>query len=170
MVLAANYVRTRLSYRELGCYAFLPSVPFLAIVLAIAAHAGLARGQGYGSDLQNIMGPASGGMAGVSVAEPQDVPSAIFGNPATLAQFEGTQFTIGGGWIEGYPTVTYDGKGSPLLGSAVQRHVADPGLHGHRDRRGPGSPHPRTGRYPGNRTWPASAAAGPNIGARPRET
>ncbi len=102
----------------------------LAIVLAIAAHAGLARGQGYGSDLQNIMGPASGGMAGVSVAEPQDVPSAIFGNPATLAQFEGTQFTIGGGWIEGYPTVTYDGKGSPLLGNAVSATSRTQGFTG----------------------------------------
>ncbi len=82
----------------------------VAIVLAISAHAGSARGQGYGSDLQNVMGPASGGMAGVSIARPQDVPSAIFGNPATLAQFEGTQFTMGGGWVEGYPTVTNDGS------------------------------------------------------------
>lgn len=65
-----------------------------------------AFGQGYGTDLQNVMMPASGGMAGVSIARPQDVPSAIFGNPATLAQFEGTQFTLGGGWVEGYPTVT----------------------------------------------------------------
>ena len=82
----------------------------LVIVFVVASHAGLARGQGYGSDLQNIMGPASGGMAGVSTARPQDVPSAIFGNPATLAQFQGTQFTMGGGWIEGYPTVTNDGN------------------------------------------------------------
>ncbi len=81
----------------------------LVIALAVIAQSGLARGQGYGSDLQNVMGPASGSMAGVSTARPQDVPSAIFGNPATLAQFEGTQFTLGGGWIEGYPTVTDDG-------------------------------------------------------------
>jgi len=82
----------------------------LVIVFVVSTHAGLARGQGYGSDLQNVMGPASGGMAGVSIARPQDVPSAIFGNPATLAQFEGTQFTMGGGWVEGYPTVTNDGS------------------------------------------------------------
>jgi long-chain fatty acid transport protein len=48
-------------------------------------------------------------MAGVCIALPQDVPSAVFGNPATLSQFEGTQFTLGGGWVEGYPTVTNDG-------------------------------------------------------------
>lgn len=82
----------------------------LVVVFVVVAHAGLARGQGYGSDLQNIMGPASGGMAGVSIARPQDVPSAVFGNPATLAQFEGTQFTLGGGWMEGYPTVVNDGS------------------------------------------------------------
>jgi long-chain fatty acid transport protein len=82
----------------------------LVVLFVITTHAGLARGQGYGSDLQNVMAPAAGGMAGVSIARPQDVPSAVFGNPATLAQFQGTQFTLGGGWIEGYPTVTNDGN------------------------------------------------------------
>jgi long-chain fatty acid transport protein len=48
-------------------------------------------------------------MAGTSLARPQDVPSSIFGNPSTLAQFHGTHFTMGGGWVEGYPTVTHDG-------------------------------------------------------------
>jgi long-chain fatty acid transport protein len=52
-------------------------------------------------------------MAGVSIARPQDVPSAVFGNPATLAQFRGTQFTLGGGWVEGYPTVTRHGFLAP---------------------------------------------------------
>ena len=42
------------------------------------------------------------------------MPSAIFGNPATLAQFQGTQFTIGGGWVEGYPTFTNDGLNNQL--------------------------------------------------------
>jgi long-chain fatty acid transport protein len=83
----------------------------LLVVFVVSSHAGLARGQGYGSDLQNVMAPASGGMAGVSTALPQDVPSAVFGNPATLAQFEGTQFTMGGGWVEGYPTVVHTPDG-----------------------------------------------------------
>ena len=63
-------------------------------------------GQGYGTDTQNVLTPAAGGMAGVSLALPQDVPAAVFGNPATLSQFHGTQFCLGGGWVEGYPTVT----------------------------------------------------------------
>ena len=78
--------------------------------LLLTAHAQLARAQGYGSDLQNVMTPAAGGMAGVSLAQPQDVPAAICGNPATLTQFKGTQFTFGGAWIEGYPTITNDGS------------------------------------------------------------
>ncbi len=54
-----------------------------------------AWGQGYGSDTQNVLTPAAGGMAGVSLAMPQDVPAAVFGNPATLTQFRGSQFTMG---------------------------------------------------------------------------
>jgi long-chain fatty acid transport protein len=61
----------------------------------------VARGQGYGTDTQNVLTPAAGGMAGVSLALPQDVPAAIFGNPATLSQFHGTQFCLGGAWVEG---------------------------------------------------------------------
>jgi len=78
----------------------------IAITLLVS---GTSSGQGYGTDTQNVMTPAAGGMAGVSIAAPQDVPAAVFGNPATLAQFHGTQFTVGGGWVEGYPTVTHDG-------------------------------------------------------------
>jgi len=78
--------------------------------LALSAYQQSAYGQGYGTDSQNVLTPAAGGMAGVSTAEPQDVPSAIFGNPATLTQFHGTQFTLGGAWVEGYPTVTNDGS------------------------------------------------------------
>ncbi|MFZ1935877.1 MAG: hypothetical protein WCB27_20040 [Thermoguttaceae bacterium] len=70
----------------------------------------MARGQGYGSDTQNVLTPAAGGMAGVSLAQPQDVPAAIFGNPASLTQFHGTQFTLGGAWVEGYPTVSNNGS------------------------------------------------------------
>ncbi len=82
----------------------------LAVAFASTILAGTSYGQGYGSNLQNLLTPADGGMAGVSVAQPQDVPSAIFGNPATLTQFKGTEFTMGGGWIEGYPTISNDGS------------------------------------------------------------
>ena len=86
-------------------------VPAALLAIAILAIGGrMAQAQGYGTDVQNVLGPASGGMAGVSIAMPQDVPSAIFGNPATLAQFKGTQFCFGGAWVEGYPTISNDGS------------------------------------------------------------
>ena len=75
---------------------------FIAVFVAtiMSGYSQIAIGQGYGTDAQNVLTPASGGMAGVSLAEPQDVPAAIFGNPATLTQFRGTQFTLGGAWVE----------------------------------------------------------------------
>ncbi len=82
----------------------------IACAFVVAANVSAAYGQGYGTDLQNTMTPAAGGMAGVSIAQPQDVPAAIGGNPATLTQFKGTQFTLGGGWVEGYPTIANDGS------------------------------------------------------------
>ena len=82
----------------------------ITLLLVLNANYHSALGQGYGTDTQNVLTPAAGGMAGVSLALPQDVPAAIFGNPATLAQFQGTQFTLGGGWVEGYPTVTNNGS------------------------------------------------------------
>jgi long-chain fatty acid transport protein len=83
----------------------------LAVMLlsVFCVDSGPALGQGYGTDTQNVLSPAAGGMAGVSIAEPQDVPASIFGNPATLSQFHGTQFTLGGAWAEGYPTVINGG-------------------------------------------------------------
>ena len=78
-------------------------------VLALVGCPSLLLGQGYGTDTQNVLTPAAGGMAGVSIALPQDVPAAVFGNPATLSQFQGTQFTLGGAWAEAYPTVTRHG-------------------------------------------------------------
>ncbi len=42
--------------------------------------------------------PPSGGMGGASVSRPQDLQSAIAGNPSTLRQFKGTHFPYGGAW------------------------------------------------------------------------
>ena len=58
------------------------------------------RAQSYGIELHNKLMPASGGMGGASLARPQDNLSAINGNPATLTQMPGTQFSFGGAWAE----------------------------------------------------------------------
>ena len=42
--------------------------------------------QSFGVELRNTLMPASGGMGGASMARPQDVQSAVNGNPATLAR------------------------------------------------------------------------------------
>ena len=65
-----------------------------------------AGAQSFGVELHNTQMPASGGMAGVSIARPQDPISAINGNPASLTQWSGTNFTFGGGWVDA--TMTFD--------------------------------------------------------------
>jgi long-chain fatty acid transport protein len=85
----------------------------LGVLCAVASNESLA--QPFGVELHNTLMPASGGMGGASLARPQDLQSAINGNPATLSQFKGTQFSFGGGWAE----ATYDVDqpvALPLLG------------------------------------------------------
>lgn len=71
----------------------------LAAVLGLSVAALPAPAQTYGIDFRNTLMPASGGMAGTSVAAPQDFVSAINGNAAALTQYEGTHFTIGGAFV-----------------------------------------------------------------------
>lgn len=76
------------------------------LCVEIAAIATPAHAQSYGIELQNTLMPASGAMAGTSLARPQDNLSAINGNPATLTQYHGTQFAFGGAWAEGTYNIT----------------------------------------------------------------
>ena len=75
---------------------------FLVGGLVCAAFGGTraVQAQTFGVELHNTLMPASGGMGGVSIAQPQDLTSGINGNPATLTQFAGTQFIFGGAWAE----------------------------------------------------------------------
>ncbi len=78
---------------------------FVLCTYPLAAHA-----QSYGVQLGNTLMPASGGMGGTSLARPQDLTSAINGNPATLTQFQGTQFLIGGAWAGSTFNLTQTGN------------------------------------------------------------
>ncbi len=71
-----------------------------------------AWSQSFGVELRNTLMPASGGMGGASMARPQDIQSAINGNPASLAQFRGTQFGFSGAWAE--PTFNWQQSGGNL--------------------------------------------------------
>lgn len=71
------------------------------ILCAVVAVGGrVAQAQTFGIELYNNLMPASEGMAGVSVSRPQDLQSVVNGNPATLRQFQGTQFSFGGAWVD----------------------------------------------------------------------
>lgn len=87
----------------------------------------VANAQSFGIELHNTMMPASGGMAGASIALPQDLQSAINGNPATLSQFRGTQFSFGGGWAEGTYNITQE---TPLPLVGVDPYSAKSGTPG----------------------------------------
>jgi long-chain fatty acid transport protein len=84
-----------------------------------AGAANQALGQVFGVELHNTLMPASGAMGGTSIARPQDFLSGINGNPATLTQFEGTQFTFSGAWAEATVNQTQSGNipfaGPPLI-------------------------------------------------------
>lgn len=76
---------------------------FTGLCALVASLGGLTQGawgQSFGTELHNTLMPASGGMGGVSIARPQDLTSALNGNPASLTQLRGTQFMFGGGWVE----------------------------------------------------------------------
>jgi long-chain fatty acid transport protein len=71
-----------------------------AALLAASATPQLASAQTFGVEAHNTLMPAAGAMGGASIARPQDVTSAINGNPATLSDFRGSQFAFSGAWIE----------------------------------------------------------------------
>lgn len=78
-------------------------VAALAFVIIVCCNVSTrqACAQSYGVELHNTLMPVSGAMGGASNARPQDFLSALNGNPASLTQFEGTNFTFGGAWAEG---------------------------------------------------------------------
>ena len=87
----------------------------IALCAAFGLSGGVAKAQTSGIELHNNLMPASGGMAGASLSRPQDLQSAINGNPATLRQFQGTQFSFGGAWADANYKVT-QADPLPLLG------------------------------------------------------
>ena len=91
----------------------------LCIAGAVAAGTSTLQAQTFGVELHNTLMPASGAMGGVSIARPQDFLSGINGNPASLTQFRGTQFTFSGAWAEATVNQTQSGNipfaGPPLI-------------------------------------------------------
>src|SRR6185295_16672616 len=70
---------------------FLRPIVTTVMIATVALVVRSAHAQSFGVELNNTLMPASGGMGGTSIAEPQDLLSAINGNAGSLSQFEGTQ-------------------------------------------------------------------------------
>lgn len=91
---------------------------FAMLLVAFAlCSAERAQAQSFGIELFNNLMPASGGMAGTSIAAPQDLQSAINGNPASLTQYRGTQFGMGGAWVEPTYSLSVAPPGLPFVGA-----------------------------------------------------
>jgi len=68
----------------------------LLVLTVTALFVPVAHAANYGTDLNNTMLPATGGMGGASVARTVEGAAAVFGNPATLTEYnEGTTFSFG---------------------------------------------------------------------------
>ena len=65
----------------------------------------------HGFDLHNVLNGASASFAGTSIAHTEDPVSAVFGNPATLAQyFGGTHFMFGATFYQPRVQMVHDGS------------------------------------------------------------
>ncbi len=73
----------------------------------------------YGYDLHNVLAPVSGSMAGTSIAKPLDNVSAVFGNPAGLSEFRGTEFTFGATWYKPSAVLEHTGAVTGLVGGGA---------------------------------------------------
>jgi long-chain fatty acid transport protein len=71
----------------------------LSAAVLVASSTSVMAGP-YGYDLHNVLAPVSASMAGTSIAKPLDNVSAVFGNPAGLSEFRGTEFTFGATWYK----------------------------------------------------------------------
>lgn len=69
-----------------------------AVALMLASNGALALNNG--TDMNLGYKPAAGGMAGAAYTRPQDVSSALFGNPATLTQFKGGNVSLGASYMD----------------------------------------------------------------------
>ena len=91
-----------------------------AIATAILLSSTAAYAGPYGYDLHNVLAPAAAGMAGTSIAKAPDTVSAVFGNPATMADIRGTQFTFGATFYKPEVELTHDGSvtGTPFVANS----------------------------------------------------
>lgn len=70
-----------------------------------------AQATTFGTDVNNSVLPATGGMGGASIARTVEGAAAVFGNPANLTQYkEGTTFTFGASFLDPEIKASHDGS------------------------------------------------------------
>ncbi|MBT3505872.1 MAG: hypothetical protein HN475_08930 [Piscirickettsiaceae bacterium] len=90
----------------------------LSTALLAATSTGVMAGP-YGYDLHNVLAPVSASMAGTSIAKPLDNVSALFGNPAGLSEFRGTEFTFGATWYKPSAVLEHNGSITGAVGGGA---------------------------------------------------
>jgi long-chain fatty acid transport protein len=93
-----------------------------AAVLAMASSGAFALSTG--TDLNLSMKAAAGGMAGAAYTKPQEASAALFGNPATMTQFGGTNFNLGAAYLSSTLQNTQSGAGTHTSQSEAKDYVA----------------------------------------------
>ncbi len=73
----------------------------IALLIGMLTSSSVAFSGTFGTDLNNNLLPATGGMGGASVARTVEPAAAVFGNPATLTEYnQGTSFTFGATYFD----------------------------------------------------------------------
>ncbi len=69
-------------------------------IIALSLFSGAASAISTGTDLNLSSKAASGGMGGAAYIKPQEISAAVFGNPATLTQFNSNGFNFGASLLQ----------------------------------------------------------------------
>lgn len=94
---------------------------YLATLIGMLTTSSVAFAGTFGTDLNNNMLPATAGMGGASIARTVEPAAAVFGNPATLTEYnKGTSFTFGATFFDPKLEAEHDGSitGTPWKGTS----------------------------------------------------
>lgn len=94
---------------------------YLATLIGMLTTSSAAFAGTFGTDLNNNMLPATAGMGGASIARTVEPAAAVFGNPATLTEYnKGTSFTFGATFFDPKLEAEHDGSitGTPWKGTS----------------------------------------------------
>ncbi|WP_347989434.1 outer membrane protein transport protein [Methylomonas sp. AM2-LC] len=98
-IITSNDLRLNLNNAHCSQAKYLKIAQY-ALLLSCSTLPHLSFALNSGTDVDLSLNPIAGGMAGAAFVKPQEVASALFGNPATLSQFKGFNFEFGAAILE----------------------------------------------------------------------